>query len=197
MCLTNNGGCPNGDPCHQVKDSIYEVYGKCYTALTGCWGCLDNPLQYPTALRPTECTAHYHNYPECKPMCLTNNGGCPNGDPCHQVKDSIYEVYGKCYTALTGCWGCLNHPEQYPTHLKPTECRAFEYPNCAPDCLINNGNCPNGDPCHQVKDRVYKVNGQCYKALTGCWGCLNNPSAYSSHLQQVSCGNYLSANSVH
>eukprot|EP01084_Bolivina_argentea_P032796 60710_1 len=149
MCLTNNGGCPNGDPCHQVKDSIYEVYGKCYTALTGCWGCLDNPLQYPTALRPTECTAHYHNYPECKPMCLTNNGGCPNGDPCHQVKDSIYEVYGKCYTALTGCWGCLpchqvkdrvykvngqcykaltgcwgclNNPSAYSSHLQQVSC---------------------------------------------------------------------------
>eukprot|EP01083_Nonionella_stella_P239159 837370_1 len=85
-CLENYGGCPNNIPCHQEKGLLYEVNGKCYTALTGCWGCLDNPEAHPTALKPTECAAHY-NYPECKPMCLTNNGGCPNGVSCHQVKD--------------------------------------------------------------------------------------------------------------
>eukprot|EP00483_Globobulimina_turgida_P012889 UN12913 len=128
-------------------------------------------------------------------MCLVNNGGCPGEVPCHQVKDRIYEVNGVCYTALTGCLGCLANPGAYPQHLKLTKCRAYVYPQCAPNCLTNNGGCPNGIPCHQVKDRTYKVGSQCYTALTGCWGCLGNPSAYPQHLRAVTCSNYHSAQS--
>eukprot|EP01084_Bolivina_argentea_P319251 553748_1 len=56
---------------------------------------------------------------------------------------------------------------------------------------LNNGGCPNGDPCHQlqVKDRIYKKSGKCYKALGECRGCLENPQNYpqSTYLQPVAC----------
>ena len=67
----------------------------------------------------------------------------------------------------------------------------YSYPECKPDCLINNGGCPNGINCHQVNGRVYKVNSLCYEAISGCYGCLNNPSSYPDHLKLTDCAGIL------
>ena len=63
----------------------------------------------------------------------------------------------------------------------------YSYPECAPDCLTNNGGCPNNVNCHQVNGRVYKVDDKCYEAISGCYGCLNDPSSYPEHLKLIDC----------
>jgi len=129
-----------------------------------------------------------HDFPSCKPGCLTNNGGCPNNINCHQVVNRIYRVNGVCYQALTGCYNCLElGPDRYPKHLvRLDSCDVIaDYPNCGQNCLTNYGGCPNGN-CHQVRDRVYRVNNKCYQAITNCWGCLPYPNNYPSHLNPLS-----------
>jgi len=59
---------------------------------------------------------------------------------------------------------------------------AYNYPACAPGCLVNNGGCPSNLSCHQVQDRVYKIDGQCYRAYSDCLGCLKDPSKYPDRL---------------
>ena len=52
----------------------------------------------------------------------------------------------------------------------------------APGCLVDNGGCPNGVPCHQVDRRFYRITVPgdqynpprewCYRASGYCYGCL-------------------------
>eukprot|EP01084_Bolivina_argentea_P314664 545019_1 len=121
--LVNNGGCPNG-PCHQVIGRVYAKSGKCYKALTGCYGCLPNAYNYPEALQPIVCNPccdEIWDYDIMGQQSLVNNGGCPNG-PCHQVIGRVYKKSGKCYKALTGCYGCLPNAYNYPEALDPIVC---------------------------------------------------------------------------
>jgi len=67
----------------------------------------------------------------------------------------------------------------------------YEYPSCKPDCLQNRGGCPNNVPCHQLLDSVYRIEatGNCYLALTTCWGCLRDDTVVGvgTHLANVTC----------
>ena len=67
------------------------------------------------------------------------------------------------------------------------EKKIYDYPSCSPDCLENFGGCVMQNKCHQVPGRTYRVNGQCFKAITDCNGCLNNPTQHPNDLQQIDC----------
>jgi len=70
--------------------------------------------------------------------------------------------------------------------LTPTP-DVYDYPSCRPACLVNNGGCPGGEGCHQVSGRIYRFQGTCYKAVGGCWGCLESPTNYPEALSPVQC----------
>ena len=63
----------------------------------------------------------------------------------------------------------------------------YDYPSCRPACLVNNGGCPGGEGCHQVSGRIYRFQGTCYRAVGGCWGCLESPTNYPEALSPVQC----------
>lgn len=63
----------------------------------------------------------------------------------------------------------------------------YDYPSCKPGCLVNNGGCPGGTPCHQVDGRIYREAGQCYRAIGGCYGCLGNAADHPDALTPVQC----------
>eukprot|EP01084_Bolivina_argentea_P258235 435281_1 len=198
LSLTNYGNCDNNYPCHQVIDRIYKVNGNCYKAITNCWGCLANPGAYPNALEEVTCNpcsgdCYVFDYNALGAKSLTNYGNCPNNYPCNQVIDRIYKVNGNCYRAITHCWGCLGNPGAYSNALEPLnscdiceeECKIYDYNELGTFSLIDYGKCANNIPCNQVIDRIYKVNGNCYKAITHCSGCLANPGAYSNALEPL------------
>jgi len=136
-----------------------------------------------------------YDFPDCQPECLTDLVGCPNGINCQQIEGEIYRKDGLCYKAMGGCWGCLWNPGLYPSALQPVSCfngqiidrfEVFDYPDCKPYCLRHTPECGKVE-CHQVPDIIYRVDNQCYKAITNCWGCLDNPTQHPNALQPVSC----------
>eukprot|EP01084_Bolivina_argentea_P206344 352327_1 len=65
--------------------------------------------------------------------------------------------------------------------------KIYDYPTCDPHCLADPIGCPQDVACHQVSDRVYRVNAQCYKAVGNCSGCLLHPTNHSGDLQAILC----------
>eukprot|EP00483_Globobulimina_turgida_P001942 UN01944 len=80
---------------------------------------------------------HVYFYPQCSPSCLTNYGGCPNGN-CHQVVGRTYKVSGTCYNALTNCWGCLSSPGSYPNALQAIACPSGYYPHYGGAAIVGD-----------------------------------------------------------
>eukprot|EP00484_Ammonia_sp_Unknown_P020146 CAMPEP_0197032744 /NCGR_PEP_ID=MMETSP1384-20130603/11337_1 /TAXON_ID=29189 /ORGANISM="Ammonia sp." /LENGTH=960 /DNA_ID=CAMNT_0042462447 /DNA_START=229 /DNA_END=3111 /DNA_ORIENTATION=- len=72
-------------------------------------------------------------------------------------------------------------------HTQDIDVHVFDYPACSPNCLVDNGGCPSGVACHQRNGAIYRVSSVCYQAISGCWGCLSNPTSYTAHLEQVTC----------
>ena len=123
------------------------------------------------------------------------HGVCLNHYQWNSVGGVAAVYYGQCQTGKEGalcgsdgdcisghCYEGLWHSANYG--YKKCSPHVYDYPRCVteePSCLVNNGGCQNG-PCHQVIGRVYRVDGtgarlvpprkKCYRALTGCWGCL-------------------------
>jgi len=77
-----------------------------------------------------------------------------------------------------------------------TPCYDYDYDNCKK--VENRKDCLRGPERHgprgtewwyQKQDKIYKVKGQCYKALTGCTGCLYDPSKFAGkHLRKIESG---------
>ena len=63
-----------------------------------------------------------YEYPDCIPVCLVNNDGCPNDINCHQIHGAIYRIDNECYKAVNGCSDCLADPDRYPQSLQPIIC---------------------------------------------------------------------------
>merc|ERR1711924_515061 len=118
-CRPGCMGSDSGAHVNQIPGAVYKVAGKCYKAVTNCWGCLKNPTSHPTELRPISCTySGPYEYPSCRPGCM----GSDNGAHVNQIPGAVYKVAGKCYKAVTNCWGCLENPTSHPTELLPTSC---------------------------------------------------------------------------
>jgi hypothetical protein len=189
--------------CHQTQGTIYKITstGKCFKAISGCFGCLEmGPANYPTHLVSVTCPAPVApvvvDWPSCKPNCYSDPTGCPGGVPCHQTQGTIYKITatGLCYKAISACYGCLEmNPAGYPDHLVAQTCPApvvVDWPSCVPNCYTEPTGCGNGQACHQVEGTIYKITatGQCYKAISGCMGCLEmGPQNYPTHLVAQTC----------
>lgn len=60
---------------------------------------------------------------------------------------------------------------------------AFNYPGCLPWCLYDHTTTNPSSLINQKPGRVYNVTGTCYKALSNCDGCLNDPASYPLKLK--------------
>ena len=125
-----------------------------------------------------------HDYPDCQDY------GCADGG--YQRKGTSYRIRGKCYKAVSGCMGCLGAildvpTRSYPQHLVEFPC-VNEWPACeasANGCITHHSNGWK----YQKPGVIYRVNGMCYKATTGCTGCVGNPAAYPTAFTPVPCAN--------
>jgi len=170
-------GCLNGH--YQLKGSIYRISGLCFKAMDNCWGCLAKANHHPKSLLSVPCVSSattVWRFPSCKPHCLDSGK--------YQKAGDVYRVGDKCYAALTKCYGCLRSPSHYPAELSLVACpdkgvTYYDYPACSSYCLVSGK--------FQVPGVAYRVGGSCYRAVTGCWGCLPNPTHHPDQLQKLPC----------
>ena len=114
-------------------------------------------------------------FPECKPGCLDQG-------QYQRIGTQYILPTGQCLQAKTNCLGCLEHLLGNPANRKMIEdafvsCETDKetrfldsdtvvFPDCKPGCL--------NSVYQRVGTKYVLPSGQCLKATTACWGCLES-----------------------
>jgi len=163
----------------KLPESVEEMKGHCnkysnhkrWCGKTGCSASDKSKGKDPAGDTIAGCVKKCDSEEDCVAIAFKANDHCVT-------------YYGTCEDSADSVkWGF--------TYYRYKAAPYYSYPACLPGCLVNNGGCPGGTPCHQVSGRMYKVGSTCYLAQGGCWGCLANPAKHTTAFKALATCKYI------
>ena len=128
----------------------------------------------------------------CSSTCVAGKYVTEGGTRCSDCPSGTY-------TAQTGQLSCIGAPcvagKFGPGSQTGPTTPVVDFPTCPNQTHVMCNErqavlaiCANGNGKRCQEGTVYRVdNGKCYKALTACPGCLNEPRKPPKHIQEVDC----------
>jgi len=166
----HDGDCNGGRFCHEGVCSCSTASGdtQCKRVGQSCFPD-DHDCETIPGLRKGMCRGDTNVYAQGGGVGAVRAGTCQGGG-----EGGKCDSDGDCFSNK-----CYSYVWPNPKKCSPV---LFDFPACAPGCLVDNGGCPNGVPCHQVDRRFYRITVPgdqynpprewCYRASGYCYGCL-------------------------